>query len=226
MAESARAAAQSRTAKLPHTKQPNPVKSLKGAPLLSSASGSMAGAGYSRLFVALAMDWFKCDSERNREARRLTNGHRRQRCRTLGSLPHSFTVGSSLGLSNYRRRVFRHERLSLLRGIARLHDTATARAQQAKRMGRIGALLTPSKGRFSYKRDACEKSQMTQRAKFKASDEISLRGIKVRVDRNEHGVRIALGMLNVTRRDLDYMRTIRIPARICAPANFRAFGES
>ena len=82
------------------------------------------------------------------------------------------------GLIYYRRRVFRHERLSLLRGIARLHDTATARAQQAKRMGRIGALLTPSKGRFSYKRDACEKSQMTQRAKFKASDEISLKGNK------------------------------------------------
>ena len=64
--------------------------------------------------------------------------------------------------------------------------------------------------------------------KFKASDEIGLSGIKVGVDRNEHRVRIALGKLNVTRRDLDHMRTTRIGARLCrcaqiAPANFHLY---
>jgi hypothetical protein len=34
-------------------------------------SGSIAGGNGSRLFVALAMDWFKCDWE-DREGRRLT----------------------------------------------------------------------------------------------------------------------------------------------------------
>jgi hypothetical protein len=67
MAGSATAAAQSRTAKLPHTKQPNQLKSLKGARSHHPASGSIDRGDYSRLFVALAMDWFKCDWEEDRK---------------------------------------------------------------------------------------------------------------------------------------------------------------
>src|SRR5262245_21774841 len=62
----------------------------------------------SRLFVALAMDWFKCDWE-DREGRRLTKWSHASMVGSDGEVPvhchHSFTVASSLRLSNYRRRV-------------------------------------------------------------------------------------------------------------------------
>jgi hypothetical protein len=70
-------------------------------------SGSIAGRNGSRLFVALAMDRFKSDWE-NRERCRLTKwSHARSaamaKSRFIATILLPF--GSSLRLSNYRRRV-------------------------------------------------------------------------------------------------------------------------
>src|SRR5215831_3775762 len=58
-------------------------------------SGSIAGGNGSRLFVALAMDWFKCDWD-DREARRLTKWSHFSMVGSDGELPvhchYSFTV--------------------------------------------------------------------------------------------------------------------------------------
>jgi hypothetical protein len=62
--------------------------------------------------------------------------------------------------------------------------------------------------------------------KFEAGQEVGcFRGKEVRVDRDEHGVRIALGKFNVTGRDLDHFQSATIPARLrrrtqIAPTNF------
>jgi hypothetical protein len=51
--------------------------------------------------------------------------------------------------------------------------------------------------------------------KFDAGQEVGrFRGIEVRVDRDEHGVRIALGKFDVAGRDLDHIRSVTIPARL------------
>src|SRR6516165_9735283 len=62
-------------------------------------SGSIAGGNGSRLFVALATDWFKCDWG-DREGRGLT---KQSHASMVSSDAKSF--GSSLRVSNYRRRV-------------------------------------------------------------------------------------------------------------------------
>jgi hypothetical protein len=75
-------------------------------PLLPSPAQS-AGWNGSRLFVASAMDWFKCDWE-DWEVRGLTKWLPASMVGSDGEVPvhchHSFTVGSSLRLSNYRQR--------------------------------------------------------------------------------------------------------------------------
>ena len=52
--------------------------------------------------------------------------------------------------------------------------------------------------------------------KFDAGQEVGcLRGIEVRVDRNEQSIRIALGKFNVAGRDLDHrVRSVTIQARL------------
>src|SRR5439155_13439045 len=92
-------------------------------------SGSIAGRNGSRLFVALAMDWFNCDWE-DRDGRRLTkwayasmvgSDVRRPGCFATILLP----FGSSLRLSNYRRRVESAPRLpSELRRSGSPHGSA------------------------------------------------------------------------------------------------------
>src|SRR5215471_14899676 len=70
-------------------------------------SGSIAGGNGSRLFVALAMEWFKCDWEdrgRTQINQKLSQHGRRQR-RSHGSLPPFFYRAAPACASNYRRRV-------------------------------------------------------------------------------------------------------------------------
>jgi hypothetical protein len=74
------------------------------------------------------MDWFKCDWE-DREGRRLTKWSHASMVGSDGEVPihchHSFTVGSSLRLSNYRRRVESAPRLpSELRRSGSPHGSA------------------------------------------------------------------------------------------------------
>jgi hypothetical protein len=62
--------------------------------------------------------------------------------------------------------------------------------------------------------------------KFDAGQEVGcFRGIEVRMDRDEHNIRIALGKFNVAGRDLDHIRSVTILARLrrrtqIAPTNF------
>jgi hypothetical protein len=85
-------------------------------------SGSITGGNGSRPFVALAMDWFKCDWE-DQEGRGLTKWSHSSRSAAIARSRFIATIllpfGSSLRLSNYRRRVEFAPRLQLRAGEAR-----------------------------------------------------------------------------------------------------------
>src|SRR5262245_38914559 len=69
--------------------------------------GSIAGGNGSRVFVALAMAMVQIrlgGSGRTQINQMVSHQHGRQRWRSPGSLPPFFILGSSLRVSNYRRR--------------------------------------------------------------------------------------------------------------------------